>query len=68
MVLDELQQTDERYRAEHEDYQRRMAERQREQLQRHQANPHRVPLYLHVDDDEFGTEAYTAGWRQESGA
>ena len=44
------------------EYQRRLAERQAEQARLHAADPLHVPKYLPVDDDEFGTEAYTAGW------
>jgi len=43
----------------------RMEERQAEQERRHAADPHNVPLYIPVDDEEFGTEAYTAGWEQD---
>jgi hypothetical protein len=53
-------------RAEAEDYQRRLEIRAQEQLWRHLASPHSVPRYIPVDDDEFGTEAYTAAWRTGS--
>jgi hypothetical protein len=48
-----------------EDRDRRMAERQAEQQRLHAADPSSVPLYIPVDDAEFGTDAYTAGWEQE---
>jgi len=50
---------------EEQDYQRRLAAREREQLRRHLADPTRVPREIPVDDPEFGTEAYTAAWKQE---
>jgi hypothetical protein len=46
----------------------RMAAAQREQELAHERDPYRVPKYLPVDHPEFGTEAYTADWRQEPGA
>jgi hypothetical protein len=34
----------------------------------HDADPYNVPLYPPADDDEFGSEAFTAGWGQEDEA
>jgi hypothetical protein len=45
-----------------DDYDRRRAEREAEQLRGHEADPLHVPREIPVDDDEFGTEAYTAAW------
>jgi hypothetical protein len=50
---------------EHEEYQRRLAARQAEQERLHALDPQHVPLYIPVDDPEFGTEALTAGWQDE---
>jgi hypothetical protein len=52
----------------YEGRQRRMAERQAEQERLHAADPHHVPLYLPVDDEEVPDESFTAGWAQEPGA
>jgi hypothetical protein len=58
----------ERQRAWREDRDQRMAERQAEQERRHRADPYRVPKYLPVDDPEFPSAAFTAGWSQEEDA
>lgn len=55
-------------RAETEERQRRLAERQAKQERLHAADPHRVPKYIPVDDEEFPDESFTAGWSQEPGA
>jgi hypothetical protein len=47
------------------DRQRRLAERQAEQERLHAADPHNVPKYVPVDDDEFPDESYTAGWTED---
>lgn len=47
---------------------RRLAERQAEQERLHEADPYNVPKYLAADDEEFPSEAYTAGWETEEGA
>jgi hypothetical protein len=59
------QQDWERQRQWRADRDRRMAERAEEQRRLHELDPDNVPLYIPVDDPEFGTEAYTAGWRNE---
>lgn len=58
----------ERQRQWREDRDRRMAERQAEQERLHAGDPYRVPKYIPVDDDEFPSEAYTAGWQEEPGS
>jgi hypothetical protein len=68
MLLDEIRAREERLQAEAADYQRRLAERAREQERLHMADPHRVPMFIPVDDPEFGTEAWTAGWETEPGS
>jgi hypothetical protein len=58
----------ERQRAWREDYDRRLAERAELQRRLHEADPERHSLLIPVDDEEFPTEAFTAGWEQEEGA
>lgn len=51
-----------------EDRDRRLAERAAEQEQLHEADPFGTPKYLPADDEEFPSEAWTAGWQQEDGS
>jgi hypothetical protein len=51
-----------------EDRERRFAARVAEQERLHAMDPERYSLMVPVDDEEFGTEAYTAGWEQEEDA
>jgi hypothetical protein len=60
--------TFEEQRQEHEEWMRRLAERQAEQERLHAADPYRVPKYLPPDDEEFPDESFTAGWEQEEDA
>jgi hypothetical protein len=47
------------------EYQRAFELRAAAQLWRHRADPLHVPKYLDADDDEFPSEAYTAGGPEE---
>jgi hypothetical protein len=47
---------------------RRLAIRVEQQRLRHEADPLHVPLAIPVDDEEFPSEAFTAGWQQEEGS
>jgi hypothetical protein len=58
----------ERQRLWREDRDRRFAERVAEQERLHAEDPERYSLLVPVDDEEFGTEAWTAGWEQEEDA
>jgi hypothetical protein len=51
-----------------EDRARRFAARVEEQRRLHEAEPDRYDLLVPVDDDEFPSEAHTAGWDQEENA
>jgi hypothetical protein len=57
-----------RQRAERDDYERRLAERDAEQQRLHAADPEHHSLLIPVDDPDFPSEAYTAGWSPEEGA
>jgi hypothetical protein len=46
----------------------RFEERAAEQLRRHLADPLHEPEFLGADDEEFPTEAYTAGGPEEPDA
>jgi len=41
------------------------AEREDQQRLAHEADPHNVPREIPVDDEEFGTDAWTAGWSDD---
>jgi hypothetical protein len=51
-----------------EDRDRRFAARVEEQRRLHEADPDRYDLLVPVDDPEWGTEAFMAGWAQEEGS
>ena len=51
-----------------EERERRFAERIALQERLHAADPEHHSLLVPVDDEELGTEAYTAGWQQEEDA
>lgn len=51
-----------------QDFDRRMRERDELQQRLHAEDPERHSLLIPVDDEDFPTEAYTAGWSQEPGS
>jgi hypothetical protein len=51
-----------------EDRDRRFAARVEEQRRLHEADPEHHSLMIPVDDDEFPSEAFMAGWEQEESA
>jgi hypothetical protein len=60
--------TPEEQHAWRQDYDRRLRERDELQQRLHAADPERHSLLIPVDDEEFGTGAFAAGWAQEEGA
>lgn len=48
-----------------EEYDRRFAARVDEQKRLHEFDPECHSLLVPADDEEFGADAYTAGWRDE---
>lgn len=55
----------ERQRLWREDCDRRFAARVEEQRWLHELEPERYSLLVPVDDEEWGTEAFMAGWSDE---